>query len=66
MPQSKKALLKKIESLPAAKVAEAEDFVDFIASRERESALTRAAQETSGPSFAHIWNNAEDDVYDAL
>ena len=66
MSPGKRALLRKIESLPAAKVAEVEDFVDFIASREQENALTRAARETSDPSFARVWNNAEDDVYDAL
>jgi hypothetical protein len=29
-------------------------------------ALTRAAAATSEPAFAAIWNNPEDDVYDAL
>jgi hypothetical protein len=34
--------------------------------RSQERALTRAATAASAPAFAEIWNNPEDDVYDAL
>jgi hypothetical protein len=61
-----KALLEKIAALPAERIAEIEDFVDFIRLREEERALTRAAAATSAPSFAAIWSNPEDDAYDAL
>lgn len=60
------ALLKRIESLPPERVAQIEDFVEFIAAREQERSLTRAAAQASAPAFAAIWNNPEDDVYDAL
>jgi hypothetical protein len=60
------ALLEKIQSLPIERIAEVEDFVDFIRERERERALTRAAAAASAPAFAAIWNNPEDDAYDAL
>ena len=66
MPADTKALVEKIEALPAERIAEIEDFVDFIRLREQEQALTRAAAAASGPAFAAIWNNPEDDVYDAL
>ena len=66
MPANTKALLKKIEALPEERIAEIEDFVDFIGSREQERALTRAAAAASAPAFASIWSNPEDDVYDAL
>jgi hypothetical protein len=66
MPADTKALVKKIEALPAERIAEIEDFVDFIRLREQEQALTRAASSASAPAFAAIWNNPEDDVYDAL
>ena len=33
---------------------------------ERERELTRGAAEASAAAFARIWNNPEDDVYDAL
>lgn len=60
------ALLKRIESLPPERVAEIEDFVEFIAAREQERSLARAAATLSAPAFAAIWNNPDDDVYDAL
>ncbi len=66
MPTDTNALIKKLESLPAERIAEIEDFVDFIRLREQERAMTRAAPEASAPAFAAIWNNAEDDAYDAL
>ena len=61
-----KALIEKIEELPPERIAEIEDFVDFIRSREQERALARAAAATSAASFAAIWSNPEDDAYDAL
>jgi hypothetical protein len=61
-----KALIKKIEALPEERVAEFEDFVDFISWREQERALTRAAAAASAASFAVVWSNPEDDVCDAL
>jgi hypothetical protein len=59
-------LIEKIKALPAERVAEIEDFVDFIRLREQEQTLTRAATAASAPAFAAIWNNPEDDAYDAL
>jgi hypothetical protein len=66
MPADPKALIEKIAALPEARIAEIEDFVDFIRLREQELALTRAAAGVSAPAFATIWDNPEDDVYDAL
>ncbi len=60
------ALLEKIQALPLERIAEIEDFVEFITSREQERSLTRAASAVSGPAFAAIWNNPEDDAYDAI
>jgi hypothetical protein len=59
-------LIEKIQALPVERIAEIEDFVDFIREREQERALSRAAAATSAPVFATVWNNPEDDVYDAL
>ena len=61
-----KALLKKIEALPDERISEIEDFVEFIAAREQERSLTHAAAISSAPTFAAIWDNPEDDAYDAL
>ena len=66
MPAHTQALIEKIEALPAERIAEVEDFVDFIAAREQERALTRAGAAASTPAFAAIWNNPDDDAYDAL
>ena len=61
-----KALLEKIRALPIERIAEIEDFVDFIAARELERVFIRAAGAASAPSFGAVWNNPEDNVYDAL
>jgi len=59
-------LFEKIQALPAERIAEIEDFVEFIAARERERSLVRAASAVSAPVFAAIWNNPDDDAYDAI
>jgi hypothetical protein len=66
MPADTRALIRKIEALPDERIAEIEDFVDFIRCREQERALTRAAATARASSFAAIWGNPENDVYDAL
>ncbi len=60
------SLLDRINALPADRIAEVEDFVEFIAAREQERSLTRAAGASSAPAFAAIWNNPEDAAYDAI
>jgi hypothetical protein len=66
LPASTQALIEKIQALPAERIAEVEDFVDFIRLREQDRTLTRFAAATSAPAFAAIWNNPDDDAYDAL
>jgi hypothetical protein len=60
------ALIEKIRALPPERLSEVEDFVDFIRLRDQERSLTRAAAAASAPAFAEVWNNPEDDAYDAL
>jgi hypothetical protein len=48
------------------RIAEVEDFVDFLRLREKERALTLAAGEVSASVFAAVWSDAEDDVYDVF
>jgi hypothetical protein len=57
-------LSEKIQTLSAEQISEVEDFVEFLCVRGQERELTRAA--ASAPAFAAVWNNPEDDVYDAL
>ena len=61
-----RALIEKIQALPLERIAEVEDFVDFISLRDQERALARAAAAASLPAFAAIWNNPDDEAYDAL
>ena len=60
------ALIEKLNTLPVDRLHEVEDFVDFLRSRDQDRALVRAASAASEPAFAAVWNNPEDDVYDAL
>jgi hypothetical protein len=60
------ALIEKLNTLPIDRLHEVEDFVDFLRSRDQDRALFRAALAASEPAFAAVWNNPEDDVYDAL
>lgn len=60
------SLIEKLNTLPADRLHEVEDFVDFLRSRDQDRALVRAASSASEPAFAAVWNNPEDDVYDAL
>jgi len=66
MSPSTQLLIDKIKALPVERIGEIEDFVDFIATRAQDRSLIGAAKLASAPSFAQIWNNADDDAYDAL
>lgn len=59
-------LIEKILQLPPTRLAEVIDFVDFLRSRENDRALVQAATQTSVASFAAVWDNDSDAVYDAL
>jgi hypothetical protein len=59
-------LIQKLRQLPPDKVAEVEDFVDFLRARESDSGLTRAMSKAAESSFATVWDNDEDAVYDRL
>lgn len=65
-PRDTRALMAKIASLPAERIAEVEDFVDFIGQRERDRSLARGVAASSEPTFAGVWDNPEDAAYDAL
>jgi hypothetical protein len=58
-------LIEKIRNLPPERVAEVEDFVDFIAQRD-ERRLVQAASNLSKEAFSRVWDNEEDSVYDRL
>lgn len=66
-------LIQKIRSLPPERVAEVDDFVEFLQMRVKQNqeraqdlALIRMISQTSESSFASVWDNAEDEAYDAI
>jgi hypothetical protein len=66
MNRSASNLAEKLETLSPEQIAAVEDFVEFLRARGQDLALTRAATAASSSAFESIWNNPEDDAYDAL
>lgn len=66
MSATEQALIDKISQLPPQRLAEVEDFVDFLRSREDERRLTHAAAKMAEASFVAVWNNDEDAAYDKM
>lgn len=58
-------LIDKLKELPPQRLAEVEDFVDFLRTRD-ERRLTQAAAKASEPAFSKAWDNDEDAAYDRL
>ena len=72
-PVNTRVLIQKIQSLPPERVIEVDDFVEFLRLRgqrehtqAQDRALTRMTARASEASFADVWDNAEDEAYDAL
>ena len=63
---SDQTLMDKIRNLPPEKVAEVEEFVDFLRTGNAGRRLTRAAAKLSQDAFAKVWENPDDADYDRL
>jgi hypothetical protein len=59
-------LISKLKELPPQRLAEVEDFVDFLRTREGNRSVVRAATRVAEPAFARIWDNSDDAAYDRL
>jgi hypothetical protein len=59
------SLMRKIRSLPPERVAEVEDFVEFLSQRD-DRQLTQAAARLAERSFHKVWDNPADAAYDRL
>ena len=59
-------LIEKLRALPPEKLAEVEDFVDFLRARSDDSNLSRAAARASEAAFGRVWDNPADADYDRL
>lgn len=64
--QNEQTIIEKIKGLPPERVAEVEDFVDFLRARNDDQRLTQAATKASAPAFNTVWDNLEDADYDQL
>ncbi len=59
-------LVEKLETLSPEQIAAVEEFVEFLRVRGQDRTLTRAATAASAPAFEAVWNNPQDDAYDAI
>lgn len=64
--QHEQDLIEKLKRLPPERIAEVEDFVDFLQSREAVRGITHAAMKASEAAFSKVWDNDEDAAYDRL
>ena len=64
-PMKSEELIEKIRNLTPERIAEVEDFIDFIAQRD-ERRLVQAAAKLSEDAFGKVWDNEEDSAYDQL
>jgi hypothetical protein len=55
-----KLLIEKIQLLPPDRLAEVDDFVDFLSLREQERSLTQRAAQVSAPACTAVWDNPDD------
>ena len=63
---AEETLIEKIRSLPPERVAEVEDFVDFLTARDQDRQVTQAAARLSEDAFRAVWDNTDDAEYDRL
>jgi hypothetical protein len=54
VPADARALIAKIQALPPERVAEVEEFVDFLRLREQQRTIVRAVAAASAPALAAI------------
>lgn len=59
-------VFQKIRRLPPERMAEVEDFVDFLRQREEERELVRSGAALTEQVLMRIWDNDEDAAYDKL
>ena len=59
-------MIEKLEHLSPDRLAEVEDFIDFIQQRDRDKILRQDYARASEAAFAKVWDNDEDAIYDRL
>jgi hypothetical protein len=64
--QQEKMLIEKIRTLPPERLAEVEDFIDFLNLKSQDRRLMSACNKLAEGAFHKVWDNAEDDEYDRI
>ncbi len=64
--QRERVLIEKLRGLPPERVAEVEDFVDFLRARAEGRRLVNAASGLSEAVLREVWDNPDDADYDRL
>ncbi len=59
-------VVQKLRALSPERVAEVEDFIDFLSQRDIDRGLTQAAMAVSEPILEQVWDNPDDAEYDKL
>ena len=66
MTATEQVLIEKMKQLPPQRMAEVEDFIDFLRTREDQQRLSHEAAKASEASFSAVWDNNEDAAYDRM
>jgi hypothetical protein len=59
-------LIEKIRALPPEKIAEVEDFIDFLWHKEGDRQLVEVAARLTESRLREVWDNPADAAYDKL
>ncbi len=61
-----KHVVEKLELLSPDRLAEVEDFIDFLHQRDQDRHLRMDLARASEAAFSKIWDNDDDAIYDTL
>lgn len=59
-------MLEKLEHLSPERLAEVEDFIDFLNQRDQDKRLRQDYAQASEDTFGKVWDNDDDAIYDTL
>ena len=59
-------MLEKLEHLSPERLAEVEDFIDFLNQRDEDKRLRQDYAQASEDTFSKGWDNDDDAIYDTL
>lgn len=59
-------MLEKLEHLSSDRLAEVEDFIDFLQQKDQDKRLRQDFTQASEDAFNKVWDNDDDAIYDKL